>query len=75
MKKTSVYLDEGQVRTLQRLADVLGRSQAEILREALARYAETVRPPRRFALAASARGSGASVADVAEEELLAGFGG
>lgn len=67
-----MYLAEEQVRTLRRLAELLGRSQAEILREAITRYAETARPPRRFALAACARGG--SIAEIPEEELLAGFG-
>jgi Arc/MetJ-type ribon-helix-helix transcriptional regulator len=74
MRKTSVYLDEAQVRTMKRLSEALGRSQAEIIREALRLYAETAVGPRRFAMAASGRGSGVSVADIPEEELLAGFG-
>ena len=35
MRKTSVYLDEDQAQRLARLAREEGRSQAEVLREAL----------------------------------------
>jgi predicted transcriptional regulator len=39
MHKTTVYLDEELHRTLQRLADASGRTQAQIIREALQVYA------------------------------------
>jgi len=38
MRKTSVYLGEEQAERLARLARQEGRSQAEILREAIAGY-------------------------------------
>ncbi len=74
MKKTSLYLDEGDVQRLRRLADMEGRSQAEIIRAAIATYETIRKPERRFALAASWEGDGTSIADVAEEDLLRGFG-
>jgi predicted transcriptional regulator len=74
MRKTSVYLDEDQARRLARLARQEGRSQAEILREAVANYEPKPSEDRSFALAGSGRGDGSSVADLPEEELLEGFG-
>jgi predicted DNA-binding protein len=74
MRKTSVYLGEAQAERLARLARQEGRSQAEILREAVASYQPKPTEDRNFALAGSGRGGGSSVADVPEEDLLAGFG-
>jgi predicted transcriptional regulator len=74
MRKTSVYLDEDQAERLARLARQEGRSQAEILREAVALYQPKPSQDRNFALAGSGRGDGTSIADVPEEELLEGFG-
>lgn len=72
MKKTSIYLDEADVERLRRLAAREGRSQAEIMRAALAAYESRPRPDRNFALTASGAGDGRSVADIPEEELLRG---
>jgi hypothetical protein len=45
MVKTTLYLEEDTVQALERLANTQGRSQAEIIREALAVYTERgVRP-------------------------------
>ena len=74
MRKTSVYLAEEQAQRLARLARQEGRSQAEILREAIAGYQPKPVEDRDFALAASGRGDGSSVADVPQAELLDGFG-
>lgn len=74
MRKTSVYLDEQQAERLARLASQEGRSQAEILREAVARYEPEPSQDRSFALAGSGRGDGSSIADLPEEDLLEGFG-
>jgi hypothetical protein len=74
MRKTSVYLDENQAQRLARLARQEGRSQAEILREAVATYQPKPSRDRSFALAGSGRGDGSSIADVPEEDLLKGFG-
>lgn len=74
MKKTSVYLEDADVERLRRLAEREGKSQAEILRRALAFYESEVKPDRNFALTASWRGDSRSIEDVPEEELLKGFG-
>jgi hypothetical protein len=74
MRKTSVYLDDEQSQRLARLAREEGRSQAEILREAVATYQPKPSRDRSFALAGSGHGDGSSIADVPEEELLKGFG-
>jgi predicted transcriptional regulator len=74
MRKTSVYLDDEQAKRLTRLAREEGRSQAEILREAVATYQPRPSQDRNFALAGSGRGDGTSIADVPDEELLEGFG-
>lgn len=74
VRKTSVYLDDDQAQRLARLAREEGRSQAEVLREAVATYQPKPSQDRNFALAGSGRGDGSSIADIPEEELLKGFG-
>jgi len=74
MRKTSVYLDADQAERLARLARQQGRSQAEVLREAVASYEPKPSEDRDFALSGSGQGDGSSVADLPEEELLEGFG-
>ncbi len=74
MRKTSVYLDDYQAQRLARLARQEGRSQAEILREAVASYEPEPSQDRSFALAGSGHGDGSSIAHVPEEDLLKGFG-
>jgi len=74
MKKTSVYLADADVERLRTLARREGRSQAEIIRAAIAAYEAQLKPDRNFALTASWAGDGTSVADIPEEELLKGFG-
>ena len=74
MRKTSVYLTQDDERLLTRLAAREGLSQAEVLRRAVRAYEAVVIADRDFALAGSADGPGGSVADIPEEELLAGFG-
>jgi len=59
----------------RRIAAEEGRSQAEVVRAALSAYERARAVPRVFALEGSWQGDGSSVADVPEEELLAGFGG
>jgi predicted transcriptional regulator len=75
VRKTSVYLDDADVERLRRIAAEEGRSQAEIVRAALSAYEQARSAPRAFVLEGSWAGDGSSVADVPEEELLAGFGG
>lgn len=74
MRKTSVYLDDADAERLRRLASREGRSQAEVIRSALSAYEKAQGASREFALDGAWAGDGSSVADVPEEELLAGFG-
>lgn len=74
MKKTSLRLDDADLARLKRLARREGRSQAEIMRAAIAAYEEHCSPDRAFALTRAWGGDGTSVADIPEEELLRGFG-
>jgi len=70
MHKTTIYLDEGLLRKVRRLADASGRSQAEIIREALVAYTGGKRKrPRSI-------GVGRGGPDLSEraEALLEGFG-
>ena len=75
VRKSSVYLTEQQAERLARLAREEGRSQAEILREAIASYRPSGSDDRDFALDGCVTGDGSSVADVDEAQLLRGFGG
>ncbi len=79
MKKTSIYLDDIHLERLCRLAEIEGKSQAEVIRDAIIRYTTKGRPDRNFALAKFAlenpdRRDGRSIADIPEEELMRGFG-
>ncbi len=77
MRKTSVYLDEQQAERLARLARQEGRSQAEILREAVAAYQPVASRDRQFALAAGfprIDGDPRAISQIPERELLEGFG-
>jgi hypothetical protein len=71
--KTTVYLDEDDYETVKDIARAEGRPLAELVREAIAEYANRRRPLRRpmsIGVGHSRKG------DVAEraEELLAGMG-
>jgi hypothetical protein len=66
MVKTTVYLDEREAATLRRMAAESGRSQAEIIREAIAR-ATQASGPRKLRSAGVGRGSGAPIAREADE--------
>jgi hypothetical protein len=74
MRKTSIYLEEADRARLRRLAEQQGRSQADVVRAAIAEYAEQHIPSRKFAMAGSFDGDGTSMADIPEEDLLRGFG-
>jgi len=77
MRKTSVYLDDAQAERLARLARQEGRSQAEILREAVAAYQPVATRDRNFALAAGfprIDTDSRPVSRIPEHELLKGFG-
>lgn len=70
-----MYLDEAESARLAALAAAEGRSQAEVIRDAIRSYAPQHSGNRRFALdgAGESRG-GRSIADVDESLLLEGFG-
>lgn len=77
MRKTSVYLTERESARLAELARAEGRSQAEIIREAITAYVPPGRGQGEFALAvgfdridADAR----PISEIPEDELLDGFG-
>jgi predicted transcriptional regulator len=77
MRKTSVYLNDEQAERLARLASQEGRSQAEILREAIAAYQPPPSRNRAFALAAGFTRIDADprpISEIPESELLDGFG-
>lgn len=73
MKKTSLYLHETDVLRLRRLAEAEGRTQADIVRAAVAAY-EARSSLRVFALDGVWEGDGTSIADIPDSELLKGFG-
>ncbi|MGH2762559.1 MAG: ribbon-helix-helix protein, CopG family [Thermoleophilaceae bacterium] len=68
MVRTTVYLDERDAAALRRLAAQTGRSQASIIREAVA---EVTRPARQrtFRSHGAGRGSGEAVGRGAERIL------
>jgi predicted DNA-binding protein len=77
MRKTSVYLDNEQAARLARLARELGRSQADVLREAIATYQPEPIRDRDFAVAAGFTRIDEDprpISQIPEEELLEGFG-
>lgn len=78
MRKTSVYLDDALAERLARLARQEGRPQAEILREAIARYEPAPSRDRAFALATGfprVDDDPRPISQIPEDELLEGFGG
>jgi predicted DNA-binding protein len=77
MRKTSVYLDDRQAERLATLARDEGRSQAEILREAIAAYRPRSSQDRAFALAAGfvrIDDDPRPISEIPKRELLDGFG-
>jgi predicted DNA-binding protein len=77
MRKTSVYLSDHESRRLTELARSEGRSQAEIIREAISAYIPPSRGDRDFALAAGFRrvdDDPRPISEIPEDELLHGFG-
>ncbi len=71
MKKTTIYLDDAQDRATKTIAQAEGRSQADVIRDAIDRYAE-LRAPRPASVGAG-RSGGGSVA-VSKREWLKEFG-
>jgi hypothetical protein len=77
MRKTSVYLDDEQAERLARLARQEGRSQAEIVREAVATYEPPAVRDRNFDVAAGfprIDGDPRPISQIPDEELLQRFG-
>ncbi len=77
MRKTSVYLTERESRRLADLTRSEGRSQAEIIRDAIAAYVPRQRGEGDFLLAAGfARidDDPRPISEIPEDELLDGFG-
>jgi predicted DNA-binding protein len=77
MRKTSVYLTEQESRRLADLARSEGRSQAEIIREAITTYVPRGTGTGEFALAAGFEridDDPRPISEIPEDELLDGFG-
>jgi predicted transcriptional regulator len=77
VRKTSVYLDDELAGRLARLARELGRSQAEVLRDAIATYEPRSSVDRTFALASGFEridDDQRAISEIPEPELLDGFG-
>jgi hypothetical protein len=68
MIRTTVYLDERDAAALRRMAAETGRSQASIIREAVARATESARE-RTFRSHGAGRGTGEPIGRRAEEIL------
>lgn len=77
MRKTSVYLEDAQAERLARLAAREGRSQAEILRDAIAAYEPPAASDRQFEVATGfprIDSDSRPISQIPESELLEGFG-
>ena len=66
MRKTTVYLADNEAAALRRLAAHSGRSQAQIIREAIASVTREAQP-RDFHFFGAGRGSGEPVGEHADE--------
>jgi predicted DNA-binding protein len=77
MHKTSVYLTERESRRLAELTWTEGRSQAEIIREAITAYVPRGKGDGDFALATGfdrVDEDPRPISEIPEDELLKGFG-
>lgn len=72
VQKTTVYLDAADYRRLKAIARARGCAPAELVREAVARYAASEAPPR-LARSLGAGRSGRGDLSERAEELLAGL--
>jgi hypothetical protein len=72
VQKTTVYLDKADYRRLKAIARSQGRRPAELVREAVARYAAAELPPRRARSIGAGRSGKGDLSERAEE-LLAGL--
>ncbi len=71
--KTTVYLDDRDAAALRRMAAETGRSQADIIREAIGRTTQAL-GPRQLRSTATGRGDGTPVARHADEIVRAELG-
>lgn len=71
--KTTVYLDERDAAALRRMAAETGRSQADIIREAIGRTTGEL-GPRRMRSTAVGRGDGTPIARNADKIVRAELG-
>jgi predicted DNA-binding protein len=77
VRKTSVYLTERESRRLAELAQTEGRSQSEIIREAITSYIPAAASDGDFALAGGfprVDNDPRPISEIPEDELLDGFG-
>lgn len=77
MRKTSIYLSDEQADRLARLAQAEGRSQAEIIREAISSYRPGPKQDRNFALAGNFEridSGSCPISEISKVELMRGFG-
>lgn len=77
MRKTSIYLSNEQADRLARLAQAEGRSQAEIVREAISSYQPRSEQDRNFALAGNFERidpDSHPISEISTAKLLRGFG-
>lgn len=72
VQKTTVYLDAADYRRLKAIARARGCTPAELVREAVARYAAAEAPARRARSVGAGRSRTGDVSERAEE-LLAGL--
>ena len=72
--KTTVYLDAEDYRRIKAMAKALGRTAADMVREAVSIYAKSFTLPTRPSSIASGR-SGRSDLSEKAEQLLDGMGG
>jgi hypothetical protein len=77
VRKTSVYLTETESKRLAELARSEGRSQAEIIRQAIIAYVPAGEGEGEFAVAAGFEridDDPRPISEIPEDELLDGFG-
>lgn len=77
MRKTSIHISDDQADRLARLAQAEGRSQAEIIREAISSYRPRPKQDRNFALAGNFERidpDSHPISEISKAELLRRFG-
>jgi predicted transcriptional regulator len=74
MKQYTITLDDEQAERLQRMAATEMKSEEQLLRDLIARYAVESGHERVFAMQGVVDGPEGSFADVPEDEYLKGFG-